>query len=91
MQSVFGYHDRNGFKIYLYATSASDGSPCRGRIEAESDQFLDVSSWSDGDVVQRIVSDGIHICEPCLNLNCFVLIVVILSGKPGRLHQGRKK
>ncbi|KAF7970118.1 hypothetical protein HWV62_25006 [Athelia sp. TMB] len=61
MQSVFAFHDHQKFKVHLYATSASDGSRSRDRIESGSDQFLDVSTWSDDAVVERIISDGIHI------------------------------
>lgn len=66
MQSVFSLHDRHRFQVHLYATSPSDGSPFRQRIEADSDQFLDVSSWSVQAVVERIVLDRIHIrmCIP---------------------------
>ena len=61
MQSVFGFHDRNIFQVHLYATSPSDGSGYRQKIEAGSDRFLDVSSWSTRTIVERIVSDQIHI------------------------------
>jgi protein O-GlcNAc transferase len=61
MQSVFGFHDRTKFEIYVYATSASDGSSYRRKIEDESQHFLDVSSWSTREVVERIVMDGIHL------------------------------
>src|ERR1700689_4618074 len=61
MQSVFSFHDRNKFQVHVYATSPSDGSSFRRRIEADSDQFLDVSSWSAQSIVERIVSDQIHI------------------------------
>lgn len=62
MQSVFGFHDHQKFKIHLYATSAPDESIYREKIEAGSDQFLDVSTWSDEAIVDRIIADGIHIC-----------------------------
>lgn len=61
MQSVFGIHDRNKFTVYLYATSPSDDSSFRRKIEAESDKFIDVSTWSINSIVNRIVQDQIHI------------------------------
>ncbi|KAF8587281.1 glycosyltransferase family 41 protein [Ramaria rubella] len=61
MQSVFGFHDRTKFDIHVYATSGSDGSRYRHKIEAESEHFLDVSMWSTREIVERIVMDGIHL------------------------------
>jgi hypothetical protein len=61
MQSVFSLHDRSRFQVHVYATSPSDGSSFRQRIEADSDQFVDVSSWSAQSTVERIVLDRIHI------------------------------
>ncbi|EIN13738.1 hypothetical protein PUNSTDRAFT_140213 [Punctularia strigosozonata HHB-11173 SS5] len=61
MQSVFGLHDKSRFNIFVYATSSSDGSPYRQKIESQTPHFLDVSSWDTGDVVDRIVQDQIHI------------------------------
>ncbi|KAI0068507.1 TPR-like protein [Artomyces pyxidatus] len=61
MQSVFGLHNRDQFNVYVYATSASDGTKYRTKIEAESGNFLDVSTWATKEVVERIVKDQIHI------------------------------
>ncbi|KAF8527916.1 glycosyl transferase family 41-domain-containing protein [Hysterangium stoloniferum] len=61
MQSVFGFHDRTKFDVYVYATSASDGSQYRQKIQTESQHFLDVSAWSTREIVERIVMDGIHL------------------------------
>lgn len=66
MQSVFGFHDLDRFEVYLYATSASDQSPYRKKIEAEARNFLDVSAWSNAQTIDRILHDGIHIL---MNLN----------------------
>ncbi|KAK0529852.1 hypothetical protein OC834_003515 [Tilletia horrida] len=66
MQSVFGFHDRTRFNVFMYATTASDQSPYRQKIEKESEHFLDVSSWSNQQVVERILQDGIHVL---MNLN----------------------
>ena len=67
MQSVFGMHNREKFQVYCYALTVSDNSPYRLKIQAESDMFLDVSSWNVKDIVNRIaLVDGIHIL---VNLN----------------------
>ena len=63
MQSVFGFHDKTKFEIHVYATSSSDGSRYRRKIQEESQHFLDVSNWSTREVVERIVMDGIHLRE----------------------------
>ncbi|GJN91794.1 hypothetical protein Rhopal_004817-T1 [Rhodotorula paludigena] len=61
MQSVFGYHDLSRFNVFVYATSPSDKSPYRTKIEAESQHFLDVSRLSTQQIVDRIVQDEIHV------------------------------
>ncbi|CBQ71837.1 related to UDP-N-acetylglucosaminyltransferase [Sporisorium reilianum SRZ2] len=66
MQSVFGFHDRERFNVFLYATTPSDGSPYRRKIEREAQHFVDVSAWSNQQVVERIVMDNIHVL---VNLN----------------------
>ncbi|SPO23110.1 related to UDP-N-acetylglucosaminyltransferase [Ustilago trichophora] len=66
MQSVFGFHDLSRFNVFLYATTPSDGSPYRQKIEREAQHFLDVSAWSNQQVVERIVMDNIHVL---MNLN----------------------
>lgn len=63
MQSVFGLHDQDRYNIHLYATSPSDGSSYRQKIETESQHFVDVSSWAVNSIVDRITEDQIHICE----------------------------
>ncbi|GAA5799558.1 hypothetical protein HPULCUR_004974 [Helicostylum pulchrum] len=66
MQSVFGFHDTSQFEVHCYATTVSDGSPYRLKIERESENFLDVSNWNNQQVVEKILEDGIHIL---VNLN----------------------
>ena len=69
MQSVFGMHDRTSFEVFCYATTASDQSDYRHKIEKEAEHFVDVSAWSVQDTVERIVADQIHIlvnlCVTC--------------------------
>lgn len=66
MQSVFGFHDKSKYDVYCYATTPGDQSPYRQKIEQESEHFFDVSSWSNQQVVEKILQDGIHVL---INLN----------------------
>jgi predicted O-linked N-acetylglucosamine transferase (SPINDLY family) len=66
MQSVFGFHDRQYYDIYCYATTPSDSTCYRQKIESETEHFLDVSQWSNQQVVEQILADGIHLL---VNLN----------------------
>ncbi|KAG9973514.1 UDP-N-ACETYLGLUCOSAMINE--peptide N-ACETYLGLUCOSAMINYLtransferase, partial [Aureobasidium melanogenum] len=66
MQSVFGLHDRQRVEVFCYATTASDNSPYRRKIEEESPNFYNASNWTTERLVNQIVSDGIHIL---VNLN----------------------
>ncbi|KAK9454986.1 glycosyl transferase family 41-domain-containing protein [Dipodascopsis uninucleata] len=73
MQSVFGFHKFSNsterpVHAICYATTASDGSSYRLKTEAEAHKFVDVSSWSVQQIVDRIVADGIHVI---VNLNGF--------------------
>lgn len=66
MQSVFGFHNPQRARAFCYATTASDKSVYRQKIEREAPIFRDVSSWSPDTFVEQIVRDGIHIL---VNLN----------------------
>lgn len=66
MQSVFGFHDPSKVKAFCYATTASDNSIHRKKIEREAPVFRDVSGWSADKLIEQIVQDGIHIL---VNLN----------------------
>lgn len=68
MQSVFGFHDRKRFHIICYATTPSDGSEYRKKVERETETFKDVSKWSSERLVNEILHDGVHIL---VNLNGF--------------------
>ncbi|RKO93756.1 glycosyl transferase family 41-domain-containing protein, partial [Blyttiomyces helicus] len=62
MQSVFGLHDRNRFRVFCYALTPSDDSPYRAKIEREADVFVDCSGWQVSAIVDRIARiDGIHV------------------------------
>ncbi|KAI0825131.1 glycosyl transferase family 41-domain-containing protein [Trametes gibbosa] len=61
MQSVFGMHDRARFTVFLYTTSAWDGSAYRPRIAGTVEHCVDVSGWSSSAIVDHIVQNEIHI------------------------------
>ena len=66
MQSVFGFHDTSKIHAICYATTTSDGSVHRHKIEQESPGFYDASTWSTDELVNQVVRDGVHIL---VNLN----------------------
>lgn len=49
------------YNVFVYATSPSDKSPYRQKIEAEAQHFVDVSAASTQQIVDRVVHDEIHI------------------------------
>jgi predicted O-linked N-acetylglucosamine transferase (SPINDLY family) len=61
MQSVFGMHDLSRFEVFIYATTPTDQSPYRKKIEREAEHFLDVSTWTNQAIISRALQDGIHI------------------------------
>ena len=66
IQSVFGLHDMNRFNVFCYATTPTDNSPYRRKIESEAQHFLDVSGWSSLRIIEQTQRDQIHIL---VNLN----------------------
>ncbi|PHH83864.1 hypothetical protein CDD83_2901 [Cordyceps sp. RAO-2017] len=66
MQSVFGFHDPKRVRAFCYATTASDRSVHRQKIEREAPMFRDVSGWPPERLVAQIAQDHIHIL---VNLN----------------------
>lgn len=66
MQSVFGFHDTQRVHAVCYATTPSDKSTHRAKIEQEAPVFRDVSSWPPDRMVEQIIKDEIHIL---VNLN----------------------
>ncbi|CAO3683703.1 unnamed protein product [Rhizopus stolonifer] len=66
MQSVFGFHNKSKYEVHCYATTPTDNSPYRQKIERESEKFIDVSAWPNEQVIQKILADGIHVL---INLN----------------------
>lgn len=66
MQSVFGMHDRTRFRVFCYATTPPDGTSHRQKIEQEADIFVNCSTWSTQQIVERVAGDQIHVL---VNLN----------------------
>ncbi|KAL8562192.1 hypothetical protein ACOMHN_005177 [Nucella lapillus] len=67
MQSIPGMHDRSKVEIFCYALSADDNTNFRGKIEKETEHFVDLSKIPcNGKAADRINKDGIHIL---LNMN----------------------
>lgn len=66
MQSVFGLHNPQRARAFCYATTASDKSTYRQKIEKEAPTFRDVSNWPPDRLVEQIIKDNIHIL---VNLN----------------------
>ncbi|VUC34102.1 unnamed protein product [Clonostachys rosea] len=85
MQSVFGFHDRRRVRAFCYATTASDKSTYRQKIEEEAPVFRDVSSWSPDKLVEQIVKDQIHIL---VNLNGYTRGArnEIFAARPAPIH-----
>ena len=62
MQSVFRLHSRSSFRVFCYALTPSDQSPYRHTIETGTDVFLDVSQWTNQQIIERIaLVDKIHV------------------------------
>ncbi len=67
MQSVFGLHDRQRFRVFIYTTSPWDGTSYRLRISGDVEVFVDASSWSTQQIVEHIVQHKIHIRKAFLD------------------------
>ena len=50
-------------EVFCYALSPSDNSEWRNRIAAETEHFLDVSSWAVPDIARKISADGVQVCK----------------------------
>lgn len=87
MQSVFGLHDRSQFIVHVYASSKSDNSEYRRKIEHESERFIDVSEWTTQQLVDQIVRDGIHICSCVKILHFAHLAHLPRSDQPEWVHE----
>lgn len=92
MQSVFGFHDRDRFAVYLYTTSPWDGSGYRPKIATRVDHLLDVSSWPTSAIIEHILHHQIHICACCVFLCAmFISQNMFPSDQLRWLYQRREK
>ncbi|CAK9000472.1 Probable UDP-N-acetylglucosamine--peptide N-acetylglucosaminyltransferase SEC (Protein SECRET AGENT) [Durusdinium trenchii] len=60
-QSVFGTHNHSEFEVYCFATSPSDQSRIRKRIEREAEHFHCLSGLSPFESAKVIHSFGVHV------------------------------
>lgn len=58
---LFEQHDRDRFEVYAYSFGEDDGSSWRRRIEAASDQFVDVTQEGYRDTAARMNRDEVDI------------------------------
>ncbi|CAH1267037.1 UDP-N-acetylglucosamine--peptide N-acetylglucosaminyltransferase 110 kDa subunit-like isoform X2 [Branchiostoma lanceolatum] len=62
MQSIPGFHNKENVEVFCYALSPDDGTTFRGKIEKESEHFIDLSQIPcNGKAADRIHQDGIQI------------------------------
>lgn len=58
---VFEIHNRDEFSVYVYSHGPSDNSIFRRTIEAQCDEFVDITGLSDDEAAGRIRKDVINI------------------------------
>jgi protein O-GlcNAc transferase len=61
MQSLFGLHDREKFKILCYSYGPEDHSSYRQQIVRQCDQFVDIRDLPTIDAARRIYADRVDI------------------------------
>ena len=61
IRGLFRHHNEKTFEVFCYATSKSDGSEVRNKIETHAHHFVDVSDMPSVGIAKRIHADGIHI------------------------------
>jgi len=61
MAEMLEQHDRERFEVTLYSHGKPDGSDMRARIERACEHFVDLRGQSDGDIAERIRTDGIDL------------------------------
>jgi len=61
IQNLFQLHDANGFEIYCYATTPSDGSQFRSKIAAECQHFHEVYMLPDVEMAAMANQHNINI------------------------------
>uniref|UniRef100_A0A7S4KDX3 protein O-GlcNAc transferase n=1 Tax=Guillardia theta TaxID=55529 RepID=A0A7S4KDX3_GUITH len=58
---IFSHHNRQQVHCFAYATSVSDGSKTRRKVEEDVETFRDVNELSDAQLAFTVNADGIHI------------------------------
>lgn len=66
MNHVFTWHDPRRFEVFAYATSPTDGSSWRRKIEAGVEHFHDVAGLAHDELAEKIRADNIDVL---VNLN----------------------
>jgi protein O-GlcNAc transferase len=61
MLSLFGLHNRDGFRIYCYSYGEDDGSYYRKRIRHDCDKFVDIAGLSYNAAARCIYEDQVDI------------------------------
>ena len=75
MAGVFEQHDRNAFEITAISLRAAQDSPMGRRVQAAFDHFVDVSTWSDAQIIEHMRAQGYDIAVDLMGLN--------LGARPG--------
>jgi len=58
---LFAHHDRSRVAVIAASVGPDDGSTWRRKVEADSDQFLDLSALSDRAAAARLADAGVNI------------------------------
>lgn len=80
MAGVFEQHDRNQFEITAISLKPAQDSPMGHRVQAAFDSFLDVSHWSDAQIVDHMRKHGYDIAIDLMGLT--------FGARPGIWAQG---
>ena len=68
MAGVFEQHDRSQFEITAISLKPAQDSPMGHRVQAAFDSFLDVSHWSDAQIVDHMRKHGYDIAIDLMGL-----------------------
>lgn len=83
--SLFGFHNRNFFEVYVYSGGANDKSYWRKRPEKEADKFIDICFYSYEETAQIIFNDKIDILIDLIGLT-FGSKIQTLAYKPAPIQ-----
>ncbi len=61
LRRLFMHRDTSRFEYFAYALNPDDGSPMRRELQQLADLFVDVSSWSAADIVERMRRDRLDL------------------------------